>query len=196
VAVRKLKYIVTTTRRSNPRTRSLAKELALSLPHALKINRGKARLDELVEYAKGLGAANLVIVGRGLQGNPGRIEIVNFCSSEETLYRLILKLRGVRLAREYGARPRPPPEIAIVAQAQPPSLELGHELAATLNLPLLETDDPSAVKGVYSSIILVEPLTGGLLAVKFVSPEGEPKGPRLLVEKYAIGGWPRCSKRG
>lgn len=194
--MKKLRYLVTTTRRSNPRTRSLAKELALSLPCALKINRGKARLDELVAYARELGAANLVIVGRGLQGNPGRIEIVNLSSGGNAFHRLILKLRGVRLAREYGIRPRPPPEIAIVARVEPPSLELGHELAAALNLPLLEADDLNAVRDVYQSVIFIEPLASGLLAVRFVSPEGAPKGPRLLVEKYAVGGWPCCSKRG
>jgi rRNA maturation protein Rpf1 len=180
--VKRLKYIVTTTRRSNPRTRSLAKELALSLPLALKVNRGKARLTEFVEYARSLGATNVIIVGRGLQGNPGRISIINLSSGCCAHPSLILKLRGVRLARELGVRPQPPTRIAVVALDQPSSLELGHELAAVLNLPLLEGLE--SVGSTYESVILVETLASGLQVVRFVSSEGAPRGPRLLVERY------------
>lgn len=182
--MRKLKYLVTTTRRSNPRTRSLAKELASSLPQALKINRGKTRLTELIEHAKSLGATNVVIVGRGLQGNPGRIGIINLGSGYGSPPFLILKLKGVRLARELGVRPRPPTNIAVVALNQTLSLELGHELAVALNLPLLEGLE--AVGSAYESVILVEALTSGLQVVRFVSPNGAPRGPRLLVERYSL----------
>jgi rRNA maturation protein Rpf1 len=180
--VKRLKYIVTTTRRSNPRTRSLAKELARSLPLALKVNRGKARLTEVIEYARSLGATNVIVVGRGLQGNPGRIGIINLSSGYRTHPSLILKLRGVRLARELGVKPHPPTGIAVAAVDQPSSLELGHELAAALNLPLLEGLE--SVGSAYESVILVETLASGLQVVRFVSSEGAPRGPRLLVERY------------
>ncbi|MEM1690647.1 MAG: hypothetical protein QXG48_01815 [Thermofilaceae archaeon] len=180
-------YLVTTTHRSNPRVRSLAKELALSLPNALKVNRGKSRLLDVLLQAKTLGALRVLIVGRGLMGNPGRIEV--FKTLDPPYTSLVLKLSGVKLARELATKPQPPRSLAVLVQREQEALEFGHELAAAMNLPLVEDAKPEELANVYDSLLLIayvkHPRT--LFALKFVKPESrQPRGPRLLVEKYAV----------
>lgn len=167
--------------------RSLAKELALSLPNALKVNRGKMSIREVLFHAKTLGAQRVIIVGRGLRGNPGRIEI--FERMEPPLVSMIVKLCGVKLARELGVRPQPPRRLSVVVQPSSEAWEFAHELAIALNLPLIEEVEPRDLSHVYDSALLVEQVgrTRALLALRFVDAvSGHPRGPRLLVEKYRV----------
>lgn len=180
-------YLVTTTHRSNPRVRSLAKELSHSLPNALKVNRGKSSLPDLLLQAKALGAFRVVIIGRGLRGNPGRIEV--FKRLDPPFTSLVMKLSGVKLARELAAKIQPPRSLAILVPREQEALEFGHELAAAMNLPLVEGIKPEDLVSVYDSVLLVECVKRpcALLALKFVKPEsGQPCGPRLLVKKYRV----------
>ena len=182
-----VRYLVTTTHRSNPRVRSLAKELARSLPRAVRVNRGKMSLAEVVERAKSLGASRVVIVGRGLRGNPGRVEILE--GLNPPFVSLVLKLRGVKLARELGVRPTPPLSAAVVAQPVPAAVEFAHELAAAMDLSILEGVRPEDLADSYDSVLLVEHVGrgGAAFALWFLDPRtGGPRGPRLLVERYAV----------
>lgn len=181
------RYLVTTTHRSNPRVRSLAKELALSLPNAVKVNRGKSSLPELLLHAKSLGARRLLIVGRGLKGNPGRIEV--FKTLDPPLVSLVMKLSGVRLARELSTEARPPRSLSVLVPPAEAASEFGHELAAALDLPLVEGVDVEDLARACDSVLLVEYVNRprALFALKFIEPvSGAPRGPRLLVEKYAV----------
>lgn len=167
--------------------RSLAKELALSLPDALKINRGKMSLPDVLLRARALGAQRVLIVGRGLMGNPGRLEV--FETLVPPIISLALKLSGVRLARELGVRPQPPRKLAVVVQPTRDAVEFGHELATAMNLPLMEHAELGGVELMYDSLLYVEYVgrPRALFALKFLDPRAETaRGPRLLVEKHAV----------
>jgi len=183
------KILVTTAHRTNPRVRSLAKELALSLPDAIKMNRGKMNYIDLFEYAKSLGIIRVIVVCRGLRGNPGRIIFLDTTAKELCFYPLILKLRGVKLAREMGVRPSPPRRAAVVAPGEVDAMEFGQELSGALNLTFVEGVEARELAGTYDSVLLIEPVRSprASFAVKFVDPSTlAPRGPRLLVEKYYL----------
>jgi len=163
--------------------------LALSLPNALRINRGKMNYVDLFEYAKSLGAARVVVVCRGLRGNPGRIVFLDTTAEELCFYPLILKLRGVKLAREMGVRPSPPRRAVVAAPSEAEAIEFGQELAGALNLTFVEGVEAGELAGTYDSVLLIEPVRSprASFAVKFVDPSTlAPRGPRLLVEKYYL----------
>lgn len=184
-----LRILVTTAHRTNPRVRSLAKELALSLPNATRVNRGKMSYAALFEYAKSLGASRVIVVCRGLRGNPGRITFLDTTARELCFYPLILKLGGVKLAREAGVRPSPPRHVVVVAPQEPEAVEFAQELAGALNLTLVEGINVGELTGTYDSALLVEPVHSprASFAVRFVNPSTlAPRGPRLLIEKYYL----------
>ena len=96
------RVIVTTSRRPNNRVRSLVKELCLTLPKAVKLNRGHLSMGELAREAMILGAERVLIVS-SRKGNPGIIRIYSVEPKEALLRNIVsFKVKGVSLAREAG----------------------------------------------------------------------------------------------
>lgn len=180
-------YIISTTRRSNPRVRSLARELALSLPNALRVNRGKMSLPALMAYARSLGARRVLCVGRGLSGNPGRLMFIDTATSNHYSQVFIIKLSGVKLARELGVTPNPPRIVLVAAPSD--ALDFGQELAAALGLPFIETLDIRSLEHACDSVLVVEPLSHpkAKFVLRFLkTSDSSYNGPRLLVERYKV----------
>ncbi|HDJ97174.1 MAG TPA: hypothetical protein ENG54_01760 [Thermofilum sp.] len=179
--------IVTTTRRTNNRVRSFAKELASSLCCALKINRGKLNIEELWYLAREYGAKRVVIVCRGLYGNPGRLVFLICNGDSPSFYPLILKLGGIKLAREEGIRLTQPKNITPIAVSveEPDIILFGQELAAALYLPFLGYSTLEDLNQ-FESIIYVEKVGSKKTkyVVKFLSPkDGAITGPKIFVRE-------------
>ncbi|AEM39787.1 Brix domain protein [Pyrolobus fumarii 1A] len=100
-AAGRARIIVTTSHRPTQRVRSFAKDLASVLPEAVKINRGKATLQDLYYEAYNYGAERVVIIGVK-KGNPGVIRVYKPGALPEEGLQLMatISLRGVRLRRE------------------------------------------------------------------------------------------------
>lgn len=180
------KIVVTTTRRSNPRVRSLAKEIALALPAAIKVNRGKMSYMEIFKYAKSLNADRVVIVCRGLKGNPGKIVFLDITGPELKFYPLVLKLKGIKLAREAGIAVKRPNSVIVSAQAEPETIEFGMELAGALTLSFIENTELRDLSTLAESVLLVEKNKSleSAFILKFVDTRtGNLRGPRLTVKK-------------
>lgn len=180
------KIVVTTTRRSNPRIRSLAKEIALALPTAIKVNRGKMNYMDIFRYAKSLNAYRVVVVCRGLKGNPGKIIFLDVIGSKPKLYPLILKLKGVKLAREAGIVVKRPSSIIVSAQAESEILDFGMELAGALALPFIENVELHDLSMLAESALVIEVSESleNAFILKFVDTRTDNlRGPRLVVEK-------------
>ncbi len=180
--------IVTTARHTNQRVRSLAKELAAALFSAVRINRGKLSLEELVALARDKGARRVLIVGRGLRGNPGRIVILDTTFETVMFYPLIIALSGIKLAREQGVKPTPPPAPTpiVPSPAQGENAEFAQELAAALDLPYIEVDDLREIATLYPRAIVVEWVGSKRTkhVVKFVScSDRSAEGPKLFVKR-------------
>jgi len=178
--------IVTTSRRSNPRVRSIANELAAVLPGAVKVNRGKMSLRDLYEHAKWVGAKRIVMVCRGLRGNPRRIIFMDSTGEAPAFYPLILKIRGVKLARELGGRRRKATSMVVYVE-QEDLKGFAHELAGALALSVIEDVARDEAHLYSDSLLFVEPVKSprAEVALWFLdSKNWEPIGPRILVEEY------------
>ena len=99
--VTRARILVTTSHRPSQRVRSFAKDLASVLPEAVKINRGKATLQDLYYEAYARGAERVIIVGVK-KGNPGVLRVYRPEPLPEEGLRLVstISLSGVRLRRE------------------------------------------------------------------------------------------------
>ncbi|MEM1508736.1 MAG: hypothetical protein QXY49_06380 [Thermofilaceae archaeon] len=180
------KIIVTTTRRSNPRIRSLAKEIALALPAAIKVNRGKMNYLDIFRYAKSFNADRIIVICRGLKGNPGKIVFLDVTGSKLKLYPLILKLKGIKLAREAGIVIERPSSIIINARAESEILDFGMELAGALALSFIENAELYELSTLAESALVIEASESlkNFFILKFVDTRtGNLRGPRLVVEK-------------
>ncbi len=93
-------YLLTTSHKPSRRLRSFLKDLASILPGAVKVNRGKKKLEDLLYDAIELGAKRLIIL-KEYKGNPAGIDVYKVDFEEEILKPLAsFYIRGVRLSRE------------------------------------------------------------------------------------------------
>jgi len=181
--------LITTTRHTTPRTRALVKELVFSIDHIIKINRGKMSILDLFYRAKQLNCSRVIIVGRGLHGNPGRITFLMTDRSKPVFYPLILKLSGIKLAREMGVSLRSQPRktvpvvVSNTSRERSEILEFAQELAAAINRPFLEVDY-NTLKEDFENVILVKRSKKAKHCVSIYSlRDDKVTGPTILVEK-------------
>ncbi len=93
-------YLLTTSHKPSRRLRSFLKDLASILPNAVKVNRGKKKLEDLLYDAIELKATRLIIL-REYKGNPAGIDVYRVDFEDESLKPLAsFRIRGVRLSRE------------------------------------------------------------------------------------------------
>ncbi len=179
------RLIVTSSRHVNARVRSLVKELARVIPGAIKLNRGKLSIEELFSLAKGLGAKRVVIVCRGLMGNPGRIIFLDTSEEEVSFYPLILRILGVKLAREHGVKATRPRGLVVVpGNLDDEVVQLSQELASVLCLNCIELplEELSSIQAHYGGALLVERRGGKAFVLRFINTSDlKPIGPRLTV---------------
>ncbi len=179
------KIIVTTSRHTNPRVRSFVKDLARVLLNAEKLNRGKLSLHELAVEAWNKNAELVIIVGRGLRGNPGRMVFVRI-SDDRYFQEMILSLAGVKLIREVQGVP-PPKVIDEIVAYRDDSRECVEEtalaLGEVLGVPLISYSNLADVKDLSQMAIVVEefnnlPIINFINCIKLI-----PVGPIIKVKK-------------
>ncbi len=112
-----MSIVITTSHKPSPRLRSFVKDLASVIPGAIKVNRGKKTLEDLLYDSIEYKADRLIIVGER-KGNPGSIKVYYVNSQEEKLVELALYvIKGVKLSREnpYAVRIYNPSKLMVDA---------------------------------------------------------------------------------
>jgi len=100
-----MRLIVTTSREPSRRTRSFVKDLVATIPHAEKVNRGKATLMDLRNLIIRRGAYGLVMV---LEKRANPSALVFYIPGESELKRvLMMRISGVKLGREMSDYQKP-----------------------------------------------------------------------------------------
>jgi len=184
-----LHIIVTTTRHVNPRVRSLANDLAHVLPDALRINRGKNNISDLAEIARAYNARVVLIVGKGLQGNPGRLVFLTVMEYRYSFYPLIISLTGVKLARELNIRPSSVPlesfSVATLKNFSDATKELALALSEALQVNYTEISNLNSLTHIFDRILFIEEtnLEKNPFLIRFVKPSGKIDGPLLRVKR-------------
>ncbi|MCE4604684.1 MAG: hypothetical protein F7B20_06945 [Aeropyrum sp.] len=175
------RILVTTSRRTSPRVRSLVKDLAQTLPGAFKFTRGHYSMVELAREALLVGADRLVVISER-RGNPGIIRVydVDIKSGPNNIASFIVK--GVSLARESR---RGYPSLAggevLAARAMDSGVaaEFSDAFVLAFHARLYEAVAGSFVEARISSInsrdVIVEFYYGG-----------RPVGPKLKLGKPAV----------
>ncbi len=97
--------IITTSRDPSRRTRSLVKDLALVIPKSIKVNRGKATLEDLRALMLSYRLNGIIIVYER-KGNPSAL-LYYVDKGNELKRRFLVKLRSLRLRREVTGSQRP-----------------------------------------------------------------------------------------
>ena len=90
--------LVTTSRRPIGAIRTLCRDLANSIPHVVRVNRGKMSSDGIAERAIRLEADRVVVVGRW-HGGPGEIKFFQIASTGLKPVPPRILVSGVRLRR-------------------------------------------------------------------------------------------------
>jgi U3 small nucleolar ribonucleoprotein protein IMP4 len=173
------RLLVTTSREPSRRTRSFVKDLVPAIPHAVRVNRGKATYSELAVRATSLGAYGVLIVLER-KGNPSALL---YAEPEGLQLRklFLLKISGVSLLREipssqhpYGLR-----ELVLVPQTVPKGLP------EVVSGYLVESLKPRLVEKPEGRCVELKVLGGGdSTLVSFICTTTDREcGPRFTVTK-------------
>ncbi|MCC6058923.1 MAG: hypothetical protein LM563_01595 [Thermofilum sp.] len=178
-----VELVVSTSRHPTPPVRRLARELSFALWSARRVNRGGSSFQELVLLSKGLGARRLVLVDRGLHGNPGKLLFYDL-TREEPVRLLVIWLRGVVFPEKLRSirKPRAPLFVASTGGYS----DFAEELAVALNYPYVGEVDFSRTSFEGRRLLLVEPVGKGNLAYVLKFLEGSTDlGLKILVKRFA-----------
>ncbi len=177
------KIIVTTSRHATPPVRTLAKELSNALFSAKKVNRGRMNLQELFLFSKTRGASRIVIICRGLYGNPGRIVFIDTSRPNLRFYPLILFLKGVKFARDSGIKINRPTSIVPIFSLDKGAEGFAQELASALNIPFVGILGEETNYGFHRILLVESAQTKDLIyVIKFIE-KGKDLGLKLLIKK-------------
>ncbi|MCD6510081.1 MAG: hypothetical protein J7L11_06855 [Thermoprotei archaeon] len=180
------RIIVSTCREPGRRIRSFSKELAASLPDAIRVNRGKYPLGELARISLELGADTLIIVG-SRKGNPGRLVIYRI--EEDQYYKVppLIRIRGVKLLREIDEKSPVSVVKSLVvtcSEGMPDEVkEFAESLAGALRLPYVEITSYDEVMNSADILLSLTHRREGHIILKFLNANDlKPAGPLIRVD--------------
>ncbi|MEM0376428.1 MAG: hypothetical protein QXI90_01440 [Thermofilum sp.] len=181
--------VISTTRHVTPPVRRLARELSYALWSAKRVNRGGSSFSELILRARSLGARRLIIVGRGLHGNPGRIVFFDI-GGTQTRPLLLLRLRGVAFPEKLRSIRRPSARILVVSvgRCSEESEGIAEDIAYAVNSSYLGCLDEKDLKTFREArVLVVEHVLEGRLAyvLKFIDNSQE-IGLKILVKSTKV----------
>ncbi len=134
--------LLTTSRRPTERIRTFCRDLANSIPDAVRVNRGKMSLDGVAEKAIEVEANRVVVVDRW-QGGPGRISLYRLGSSGLDFVPPLMLIKGIRLRREFkNVKKRGQSSVITFSTENSSALEnIACQLSQFFGLPFHSLDD-------------------------------------------------------
>lgn len=99
-----IRFLITTSRHDSIRTRSFCNDLSFALPNAVKINRGKMSIKNVLSIALENQCERVLIVST-INGNPGKIVFYSIENSKFKVLYPSIHIVGVKLMFEiYGSK--------------------------------------------------------------------------------------------
>lgn len=136
--------LLTTSRRPTGRIRTFCRDLAYSIPDAVRVNRGKMSLDGVAEKAIGVDADKVVLVDRW-HGGPGKVSLFQLSSTGLEPVPPMMLIKSIRLRRELneGRRGTRSSVITLEPKDSPELTRIAGHLSKYFGLPVLPLDDAS-----------------------------------------------------
>jgi U3 small nucleolar ribonucleoprotein protein IMP4 len=136
--------LLTTSRRPTGRMRTFCRDLANSIPDAVRVNRGKMSLDGVAEKAIELEADRVVVVDRW-RGGPGKISLFQVSSTGLKPVPPLMLIKGIRLRRELNEGRRGVRSSAITLEPEDSAelTRIAGQLSKYFSLPVLSLDEAS-----------------------------------------------------
>lgn len=166
--------LITTSRRTNQRTRRFAKELSWVIPFSLKINRGHMGLDDLRDLMYRKGFSRLLIV-YSRRGNPYKIL---FLTPEIKSFNILMELeiKSLILQLDKGVR-------FVVSELEIVYEEGDREIYEILNEFIgNHIYDPTRIDGVYARMI-ISTTDNGYTVLRIIDRGKRELYPRLIVKR-------------
>jgi len=179
-----MSILITTSRRPTRGIRALARDLARSIPHAIRVNRGKMSLEGVAERALEAEAGRVILLERW-KGGPGMVRLFRVGPGGLTGVFPVLRLAGVRPQREFKARTRPtrPLVVTIPPEASPETRRIAEALADFLGVSASTVGE--AAPGRSTSLhVSPDPSHRGRITFLLL-PEAVEVGPRLTLSHVA-----------
>jgi U3 small nucleolar ribonucleoprotein protein IMP4 len=141
--------LLTSSRRPTGAIRTLCKDLAIVLPHAVRVNRGKMSLDGVAEKAIEYEADRIIMIDRR-PGGSGRINFFQITPTGPNSFPPIMMVAGVKFRREFkeGTRRIKSSVITVEPEDSYELQRIADHLSQFLGLPVLSADDVSGKTGV------------------------------------------------
>ena len=136
--------LLTTSRRPTGRIRTFCRDLANSIPDAVRVNRGKMSLYGIAEKAIEVEADKAVVIDRW-QGGPGRISLYRLGSTGLESVPPLMMIKGIRLRREFeNVKKRGQSSAITFAPENSSALEnIADQLSQFFGLPVMSLDEAS-----------------------------------------------------
>ena len=136
--------LLTTSRRPTGRIRTFCRDLAYSIPDAVRVNRGKMSLDGVAEKAIEVDADNVVLVDRW-HGGPGKVSLFQVSSNGLEPIPPLMLIKSIRLRRELneGMRGARSSAITLEHEDSPELARIAGHLSKYFGLPVLPLDKAS-----------------------------------------------------
>jgi U3 small nucleolar ribonucleoprotein protein IMP4 len=135
--------LLTTSRRPTGRIRTFCRDLACSIPDAVRVNRGKMSLDGVAEKAIEVDADRVVVVDRW-HGGPGKISLFQISSNGLTPVPPLMLIKSINLRRELNEARRGSKSSVITLDSKNSELtRIAAHLSTFFGLPVLPLDEAS-----------------------------------------------------
>ena len=136
--------LLTTSRRPTGRIRTFCRDLAYSIPDAVRVNRGKMSLDGVAEKAIEVDADKVVVVDRW-HGGPGKVSLFQLSSNGLEPIPPLMLIKSIRLRRELneGMRGAISSAITLEPEDSPELTRMAEHLSKYFGLPVLPLDKAS-----------------------------------------------------
>ncbi len=140
--------LLTTSRRPTGRIRTFCRDLASSIPDAVRVNRGKMSLDGVAEKAIEVEADRVVLVDRW-HGGPGKINLYRLSSTGLTSVPPLMLIKGIRLRRELNETAKRARSSAITFEPEDTAelKKIAGCMSQFFGLPVLSLDEAAQTHG-------------------------------------------------
>jgi rRNA maturation protein Rpf1 len=175
--------LATTSRRPSEKIRTLCNDLVYSIPHLIRISRGKKSLFELAEIGVRYGADRVIVLNRW-KNHMGRMEFYRIKSSGLVMVHSSLGILNFRPRRDFKHRFGSIKSLAITNSSSDPDVEYISEMISEyLEVRISSNRDAKLYDASMDFSSEISSDCRSISARFFLQPSGQEIGPYLSMKR-------------